>query len=154
LADQACTLLARTLAFSALYSVVIGLYSCIKWARAGNDALMYGSLLLLLGMPLALLVVRSAIRPLPAAANRAMACMSSYAMRLIYHLGGLHSAHVYWPVVVMVFAFLLAGAPRAIVWSLLQALLVFWLIGLERSGAGLPMFELSARDALPSPTSN
>ena len=147
LTDQASVLLARTLAFSALCSVVIGLYSCIKWGRLGNDALMYGSLLLVLGMPLMLLVLRSAVLPLAVAANMALACMASYSMLLIYQLGGLHSAHIYWPAVIIVFAYLLAGARSAMVWSLVQVLFVFWLIRLERSGASLPVFELSPRDA-------
>jgi methyl-accepting chemotaxis protein len=147
LTDQTSILLARTLAFTAMCSVVIGLYSCIKWGRLGNEALMYGSLLLVLGMPLALLVLRSAILPLPVATSIVMACMSSYSMLLIYHLGGLDSAHIYWPVVVIVFAYLLAGSRSAIFWCLVQVLFVFWLIRLERSGASLPVFELSARDA-------
>ncbi len=147
LTDQASILLARTLAFSALCSVVIGLYSCIKWGRLGNDALMYGSLLLVLGMPLMLLVLRSAVLPLAVPANMALASMASYSMLLIYQLGGLHSAHIYWPAVIIVFAYLLAGTRSAMVWSLVQVLFVFWLIRLERSGASLPVFELSPRDA-------
>lgn len=147
LTNQTSTLLARTLAFTALTSVLIGLYSCIKWGRLGNEALMYGSLLLVLGMPLTLLVLRSAILPLAVAANMALACMASYSMLLVYQLGGLHSAHIYWPVVVIVFAYLLAGSRSAIAWSLVQVFFVFWLIHLQRSGASLPMFELSPRDA-------
>jgi methyl-accepting chemotaxis protein len=145
--DQASLLLARTLAFSGLCSVVIGLYSCIKWGRLGNEPLMYGSLLLVLGMPLMLLLLRSALFPLALAANLALACMASYSMILIYQLGGLHSAHIYWPVVIIVFAYLLAGNRSAMFWSLVQAIFVFWLIHLERSGAALPVFELSPRDA-------
>ncbi|HLA32201.1 MAG TPA: methyl-accepting chemotaxis protein [Pseudomonas sp.] len=147
LTDQASILLARTLAFSALCSVVIGLYSCIKWGRLGNDALMYGSLLLVLGMPLMLLTLRSALLPLAVVANMAMACVASYSMILIYQLGGLHSAHIYWPAVIIVFAYLLSGPRSALFWSLVQALFVFWLIRLERTGASLPVFELSPRDA-------
>ncbi len=146
LTDQASILLARTLAFSAICSVVIGLYSCIKWGRLGNDVLMYGSLLLVLGMPLMLLVMRSAVLPLSVAANMALASMASYSMLLIYQLGGLNSAHIYWPAVIIVFAYLLSGTRSAMFWSLVQALFVFWLIRLERTGASLPVFELSPRD--------
>ena len=147
LKDQTSTLLARTLAFTALTSVVIGLYSCIKWGRLGNETLMYGSLLLVLGMPLALAVLRSAIMPLAVATNIALTCMASFSMMMVYQLDGLHSAHIYWPVAVIVFAYLLAGRRSAIFWSLVQVLFVFWLIRLERSGASLPVFELSPRDA-------
>ena len=147
LTDQASILQARTLAFSGLCSLVIGLYSCIKWGRLGNEALAYGSLLLVLGMPLMLFLLRSAWLPVAAVANVALTCMASYSMILIYQLGGLHSAHLYWPAVMIVFAYLMAGPRSAAVWGLLQALFVFWLIRLERSGANLPVFELSPRDA-------
>ena len=53
-------LLSRMLAFFSLCGLTIGLYSGIKWARLGNDALVQGSLLLIIGMPLALLMLRQA----------------------------------------------------------------------------------------------
>ncbi|MDX5372662.1 MAG: methyl-accepting chemotaxis protein [Pseudomonadaceae bacterium] len=141
-------LLSRMLAFFCLCGLLIGLYSGIKWGRLGNDALMQGSFLLIVGMPLAMLVLRNAWLPARATANLAMALISSYAMVLVYHLGGLHSAHIFWPLVVIGFAYLLLGGRSAAFWSLLQLLFVFWLIRLDRSGASLPQFELSPRDAL------
>ncbi len=141
-------LVSRMLAFFCLCGITIGLYSGIKWARLGNDALVQGSLLLILGMPLALLTLRQAWLPARGAANLAMALISSYAMILIYQLGGLHSAHIFWPLVVISFAYLLLGGRSAAFWGLLQLIFVFWLIRLDRSGAALPQFELSPRDAL------
>ncbi|WJN57728.1 methyl-accepting chemotaxis protein [Pseudomonas sp. SO81] len=141
-------LLSRMLAFFSLCGLTIGLYSGIKWARLGNDALVQGSLLLIIGMPLALLMLRQAWLPARAVANFAMALISSYAMILIYQLGGLHSAHIFWPLVVIGFAYLLLGGRSAAFWGLLQLVFVFWLIRLDRSGAALPQFELSARDAM------
>ncbi len=141
-------LVSRMLAFFCLCGITIGLYSGIKWARLGNDALVQGSLLLILGMPLALLMLRQAWLPARGAANFAMALISSYAMILIYQLGGLHSAHIFWPLVVISFAYLLLGGRSAAFWGLLQLIFVFWLIRLDRSGAILPQFELSPRDAL------
>ena len=141
-------LLSRMLAFFSFCGLVIGLYSGIKWGRLGNDALMQGSFLLIIGMPLVLAVLRSGVLPVRGVANLSLALISSYAMVLIYHLGGLHSAHVFWPLVVIGFAYLLLGGRSAAFWSLLQLLFVFWLIRLDRSGVALPTFELSARDAM------
>ncbi len=141
-------LLSRMLAFFCLCGIAIGLYSGIKWGRLGNDALVQGSLLLIIGMPIALLVLRQAWLPARGAANFAMALISSYAMILIYQLGGLHSAHIFWPLVVIGFAYLLLGGRSAAFWGLLQLVFVFWLIRLDRSGATLPQFELSPRDAM------
>ena len=141
-------LLSRMLAFFGLCGLTIGLYSGIKWGRLGNDALVQGSLLLIIGMPLALLMLRQAWLPARAVANFSMALISSYAMILVYQLGGLHSAHIFWPLVVIGFAYLLLGGRSAAFWGLLQLVFVFWLIRLDRSGAALPQFELSARDAM------
>ena len=141
-------LLSRMLAFFAFCGLVIGLYSGIKWGRLGNDALMQGSFLLIIGMPLALLALRNAWLPTRGVANFAMALISSYAMILIYHLGGLHSAHIFWPLVVIGFAYLLLGGRSAAFWALWQMVFVFWLIRLQRSGVELPNFDLSPRDAM------
>ncbi|WP_394558734.1 methyl-accepting chemotaxis protein [Aquipseudomonas alcaligenes] len=146
--DRSDELLSRMLAFFCLCGIAIGLYSGIKWGRLGNEALVQGSLLLIIGMPIALLVLRQAWLPARGAANFAMALISSYAMILIYQLGGLHSAHIFWPLVVIGFAYLLLGGRSAAFWGLLQLIFVFWLIRLDRSGATLPQFELSARDAM------
>jgi methyl-accepting chemotaxis protein len=146
--DRSTQLLYRMLAFFSLCGLAIGLYSGIKWARLGNDALVQGSLLLIIGMPLVLLMVRQAWLPARVVANFSMALISSYAMILIYQLGGLHSAHIFWPLVVISFAYLLLGGRSAAFWGLLQLVFVFWLIRLDRSGAILPQFELSPRDAM------
>ena len=146
--DEALWLQSRTVAFCGLCGVIIGLYSAIKWGRMGNAALAQGAFLLIIGMPLALLMLRQAWLPVQAVANVALACMSSYAMILVYQLGGLQSAHVYWPLAMIVFAYLLAGKRSAMFWSLIQLVFVFWLLRLERSGASLPQFELSPRDAM------
>ncbi|MBB2495830.1 methyl-accepting chemotaxis protein [Aquipseudomonas ullengensis] len=146
--DRSDQLLSHMLAFFSLCGLVIGLYSGIKWGRLGNDALVQGSFLLIIGMPLVLLILRNAWLTARAVGNLSMALISSYAMILIYHLGGLHSAHIYWPLVVIGFAYLLLGGRSAAFWSLLQMLFVLWLIKLDRSGAVLPVFELSPRDAM------
>ena len=140
--------LGRMLSFFCLCGTVIGLYSGIKWGRLGNDALMQGSFLLIIGMPLVLLTVRQAWLPARGVANLAMALISSYAMILIYQLGGVHSAHIFWPLVVIGFGYLLLGGRSAAFWAVIQLLFVFWLIRLDRAGASLPQFELSPRDAM------
>lgn len=140
--------LGRMLSFFCLCGTVIGLYSGIKWGRLGNDALMQGSFLLIIGMPLVMLTVRQAWLPARGVANLAMALISSYAMILIYQLGGVHSAHIFWPLVVIGFGYLLLGGRSAAFWAVIQLLFVFWLIRLDRSGAALPQFELSPRDAM------
>ena len=145
LTEQVAILQARTIAFCGLCSLVIALYSCLKWWRLGNEALALGSLLLLLGMPMVLLAMRSALVPVSVAANGALALACGYSAQLIYQLGGLQSAHIFWPAVLIVLAYLLSGYRSAAFWSVVQVGFLFWLIYQQRSGAQLPQFELSPR---------
>jgi methyl-accepting chemotaxis protein len=146
--DQALRLQSRTLAFFAVCGIVIGLYSALKWGKLGNAALVQGAMLMVVGMPLVLLVLRKAWLPVPVVTNLSLACTNTYSMILIYQLGGIHSPHIFWPVVTIVFSYLLLGGLSALFWSLVQFCYVFWLIYLDRSGAALPVFELSPRDAM------
>src|SRR5690606_31715612 len=148
LEDQALRLQSRTLAFFAVCGIVIGLYSALKWGKLGNFALVQGAMLMVVGMPLVLLFLRKAWLPVPLVTNLSLACSNAYAMILVYQLGGIHSPHIFWPVVTIVFAYLLIGGLSALIWSLVQFCYLFWLIYLDRSGAPLPVFELSPRDEL------
>lgn len=148
LTDQVAALQARTIAFSGLCSILVALYSCLKWWHLGNAALVTGSLVLLLGMPLVLWLMRLSAIPVALAANAALALATTYSTQLIYQLGGLQSAHIYWPVVLIVLAYLLSGFRSAAFWSLVQGAFMAWLIYQQRSGATLPVFELSPRDEM------
>ncbi|MBM7059267.1 hypothetical protein JQX08_00970 [Pseudomonas sp. UL073] len=140
-------LLGRMLALMGVCALLVGLYSGVKWGHLGYGALVRGSFLLIIGMPLALLSLRNAWLPLRGIANLVIGLTSAYAMFLVYHLGGLHSAHILWPVALIGLAYLLIGGVSAAFWTVLQIVFVVWLIVLDRSGASLPQFELSARDA-------
>jgi methyl-accepting chemotaxis protein len=138
---------ARMLAFAALCALVIGIYSCVKWWRLGNDALVLGSAALIVGMPIVLGLLRSALLSVAQVTNIALALAAAYCMQLVYQLGGLNSAHIFWPAVLIVLAFVLSGPRSAMFWSGVQAVYVIWLIHLELSGAVLPVFEFKPGDA-------
>ncbi len=142
-ASSAEQMQARMLAFSALCALAIGIYSCLKWWKLGNAALVTGSAVLIFGMPTALLLLRSAVLSVAAVANLALALATSYCMQLVYQLGGLESAHILWPAVLIVLAYVLSGTRSAAFWSLVQAGYLFWLIRLQLSDATLPVFEFS-----------
>ncbi|WP_373188338.1 methyl-accepting chemotaxis protein [Halopseudomonas sp.] len=148
LKDQVAVLQAKAIAFSGLCSLLVALYSCIKWARLDNEALATGSLVLLLGMPVVLVLMRTASISVSVAANAALALATAYSTQLVYQLGGLQSAHIYWPAVLIMLAYLLSGYRSAAFWSLVQACFIIWLIYQERSGAVMPVFELSPRQEM------
>ncbi len=129
-----------------LISFTVGLYSCLKWGKLGNQALMQGSLVLVIGMPLAIALLRTSLASPRQIVHLIMALSSAYCMWLIYQLGGLHSAHIFWPLVVINMAYLMLGGLGASFWALVQAGFILWLIILDRSGASLPQFPLDARN--------
>ena len=141
-------MLARIIAFSAVISLLIALYSGIKWARLGNDPLVMGSLVLGLGMIGVVVVLRSGRLSLELVGNLALLFFFSYAMQLVYQLGGLHSAHIFWPVVLVVLAYVLVSPRSGAFWAAVSVVFVSWLIWLDRSGAALPVFELSPREEM------
>src|SRR5690554_4692705 len=130
-------MLARIIAFSAVISLLIALYSGIKWARLGNDPLVMGSLVLGLGMIGVVVVLRSGRLSLELVGNLALLFFFSYAMQLVYQLGGLHSAHIFWPVVLVVLAYVLVSPRSGAFWAAVSVIFVSWLIlaGSQRRGA-------------------
>lgn len=141
-------MLARLIAFAASISFLIALYSGIKWGRLGNDALAFGSLTLGIGALIVLAVLRSGRLSLELVGNLMMLCTYSYALQLVYQLGGLQSAHIYWPAVLIVVAYLLVSPRSGLFWATISVLFVIWIIAQERSGATLPVFELSPREEM------
>lgn len=141
-------MLARIIAFSALISFAIALYSGIKWGRLGNEPLVFGSLMLGGGMLLVLAILRSGRLGLETVGNLALLFFYGYTQQLVYQLGGVHSPHIYWPAVVIVLAYVLVSPRSGLFWALVSVVFMIWLIRLERSGAVLPVFELSPRDEM------
>ena len=140
--------LARLIAFSALISLLIALYSGIKWGRLGNEALALGSLTLGIGVLIVLAVLRSGRLSLELVGNLMMLCTYGYVLQLVYQLGGLQSAHIYWPVVLIVIAYLLVSPRSGMFWAVISLLFIVWIIVQQRSGAALPVFELSPREEM------
>ncbi|MFZ2288451.1 MAG: methyl-accepting chemotaxis protein [Halopseudomonas yangmingensis] len=140
--------LARIIVFSAMLSFLIALYSGIKWGRLGNDALATGSLILGVGMLLVLGLMRSGRLGMELIGNITLLFTYSYGLQLVYQLGGLQSPHIYWPAVLIVIAYLLVSPRSGVFWAVISAVFMVWLIRLDRSGAELPVFELSAREQM------
>ena len=139
-------MLARIIVFSSLLSLLIAVYSGIKWGRLGNDALATGSLFLGSGTVVVLLLLRSGRLSLEMISNVYLVFAFSYGLSLVYQLGGLQSAHIYWPAVLIVLAYLLVSPRSGVFWAVISAIFMIWLIRLDRSGAAMPMFELSPKD--------
>jgi methyl-accepting chemotaxis protein len=141
-------LLGRTQVFFSLCAITVGIYSAIKWGNLDHRVLTLGSVSMVVGQAVALALSRSGLVSLLAVGNLVLACSTAYAGTMIYQQGGIHSAHIFWLPATVVFAYLNVGGRSALFWSLLQMLIAIWLIRLDLSGAPLPTFELSERNAV------
>ena len=138
---------ARTLVFFSLCAAVVGLYSAIKWGNLEHEVLTLGSISMVAGLAISLALLRSGWLPLAVVGNLVLLCNTAYATTMIYQQGGIHSAHIFWPAATVVFAYLIVGGRGALCWSLLQLVIMIWLIRLDLSGAAMPVFEVSERTA-------
>lgn len=133
----------KIMAFMCCLIFVIGLYSLIKWSSVGYDALAAWAWLLVIGEPLLLIANKMDRFPRMLIANTQVFLASTYCACLVYYLGGLQSAHFYWPVVLIGLAFTVCDRKWGAFWSAVMFAEVVVFIVLERGGYELPVFELS-----------
>ncbi|MCP5161443.1 MAG: hypothetical protein H6999_07905 [Hahellaceae bacterium] len=130
------------LTFAAL-GFLAGVYSCIKWFKAGVPELGYGSMFLTVGLPIICAFVRLNVLPTLLVANLSVACMAFYTNLLIYHTGGIFSDHIFWILGVMIFAFLLTEAKSGLFWFFVLASFLVYIIYIERHGLPLPDHQMT-----------
>lgn len=123
----------------------IGLYSLIKWYSLGYDELAVWAWVLVAGEPLILLLNKLDKLPRLLISNIQVALASTYCACLIYYLGGLQSAHIFWPVVLIALGFLICNKQWGIFWTCVMFAQVIFFISMERNGVQLPVFELDAK---------
>ncbi|TNC80996.1 MAG: hypothetical protein C9356_11665 [Oleiphilus sp.] len=138
----------KIVAFIAILSCVVGIYSLVKWYATGYYSLAHTSWALVAGQPLVLLLNRSNILPRQLLANISLFLVAFYCMSVIYHLGGLHSAHILWVIGVAVVAFTVTELRWALAWVFAMVCMLFIFIGMERTGYPLPTFDLTEKQRL------
>ncbi|MFE8071964.1 methyl-accepting chemotaxis protein [Marinobacteraceae bacterium S3BR75-40.1] len=136
----------RAIVFFAVFGFLAGVYSGIKWYKAGVDMLALGSFILIVGMPLVIALIKTRTFPPLVTANMSITLMAGYCFTLIYQLGGIHSAHIFWVLGIIVFAYLLTNNRSGMFWFVVMAGFTVTLIVLDRSGYALPVHELSPRE--------
>ena len=141
------TIRARALLFFSLFGCLAGIYSCLKWYKAGVMELAIGSQVLVLGPPLIMLLNRYRMSTPLALANLALACFATYCAILVYQLGGIKSDHILWTVGIIIFAYLLTENRWAMFWAGVQLLYTVFLITAHQKGWKLPVHELDPQQA-------
>jgi methyl-accepting chemotaxis protein len=135
----------RTLAFFTLLGWICAAYSWIKWTKNDVPEIAWGATLLILGVPVLLVLLKHRKLPTVVLANIAILMMAIFAGVVVYQLGAIHSSHIYWPVAIIVFAYLLAGSKSGVVWSVASLVFVSMLIVADRVGFNFPVVELNTK---------
>jgi methyl-accepting chemotaxis protein len=138
----------RTLAFFTLLGWICAVYSWIKWTKNDVPEIVWGSTLLIFGVPVLLFLLKYRKLPPVVLANIAILMMAIFSGVVVYQLGAIHSPHIYWPVAIIVFAYLLAGSKSGAVWSIASFIFISLLIFADRAGFNFPVIELNAKQDL------
>lgn len=141
------TIRVRALLFFSVFGCLAGLYSFLKWYKAGVMELALGSQFLVLGPPLLMLLNRYRTFSPLTLANLAIAFFFSYCGILIYQLGGIKSDHIFWVLGIIIFAYLLTESRWAMFWAVIQLIYTSYLIAAHQNGWELPHHELSPEQA-------
>lgn len=138
----------RFIIFSSTLSFIGGLYGFAKWYSAGYSAFSYWALVLVVGMPLILALIKKQTLPVSILANIVVMLMSIYSISLIYHLGGADSTHIFWLLAVVVFSYILTGHILGCVWFALLTTVTLCFIFAEQLGLTLPTLALTPKQQL------
>jgi methyl-accepting chemotaxis protein len=137
----------KTITFACIMSFLAALYSLIKWSKLGYHDLAVWAWVLVVGVPILAVLNKYKILPLMLMANISVLLMVVYCGSLIYHLEGINSAHIFWVVGVMVFAYLITDNLYGLMWFGLMTAFTFVLVVLDQQGFQLPHFELDVKQA-------
>lgn len=137
----------KIIAFACIMTFLAAFYSLIKWSKLGYDDLAVWAWLLVFGAPVLAMLNKYCVFSLMLLANLSVLLMVIYCTALIYHLEGIHSAHIFWVVGIMVFAYLITDSRYGFMWFSVMTAFTLLLIVLDQNQYPLPHFELDARQA-------
>ena len=137
----------KIIAFACIMTFLAALYSLIKWSKLGYHDLANWAWLLVVGGPILAMLNKYKVLPLMLMANISVSLMVIYCSSLIYHLEGINSAHIFWIVGIMVFAYLITDNFYGFMWFAVMTGFTLMLAVLDQQGYKLPHFELDAKQA-------
>ena len=138
----------RATAFFALFGWLAAIYSAVKWYQNDIAEIAAGAMVLVIGAPLIMLMIRKRIFSSLVIANFTMSIIFMFTFVVMFYLGGINSSHVFWHVGVVVFAYLLTDSKSATAWAILCTLELLLFVTLDYRGYELPMFVLDEKQVL------
>ena len=133
--------------FASIVTFLAGLYSLLKWYKLGYDALASWAWVLVIGVPIIAFLNKYKVLPLMFLANLSVSLMVVYCSSLIYHLEAIHSAHIFWIVGGMVFAYLVTDNRFCLMWFFMMTAFSLFLVAADQAAYEFPHFELNAKQA-------
>jgi len=135
----------KTIAVFLLLGWLLSLYSGIKWFNQNVPEIAYAALIPIIGTPFLALMLKNRQLPTGVLANLAIAFLACFCGVVIYQLGNIHSAHIFWPAIIIMAAYLLPGRSAGAIWTLITFTFVFWLIYASRNGHDFPVHVLTVK---------
>lgn len=137
----------QTVLLLSFIALLVGVYSFAKWSNLGITELKVSSLILIGSLLAASFLIRGGVH-FKVATNAIMFGAAAHSLNMIFQLGGLSSAHIFWPVALIAFAYLFLTPIMASVWTGLVLFFVGSLLAADLNNMPLPQHELPAKAAL------
>ncbi len=131
----------RSLLTLTLVGYAIGLYSLLKWSRLEVTPLSTTSVVFIVILVAASFMIRHG-QHLTLASNLFMCAIALHSSNMVYQLGGIHSAHILWPVAVISFGYLFLTPRNASAWAAVMALFMGGLLLADLQNLALPQHPL------------
>lgn len=122
----------RVILYFNFLAILVMTYSVIKWSKLDFHSLVYSSLFSILILTLSSACVRKKVPPV-IVANLVMFGTYPHGMNMIFSLGGIDSAHIYWMPALVCIAYLLADRKSGLIWFIISFSSVFFIIYCDRS---------------------
>lgn len=134
----------RTLLYFSFFSILVMLYSIIKWSRLDYDILVYSAVFGFIVNVANSVYIKFSPPPI-LAANIFLLGNFPHGVNMIFSLGGLESSHVFWMPALVCIAYLLGDKKTGFFWFLCAFAVTVAVIYVERIEYPLPVFEFSEK---------
>lgn len=138
----------KSIASILLVGWLITIYSYIKWTHHDVSDIATASLIPILGTPFLIYCLKTKLLSLDVLSNLGLSFLFFFSAVVIYNLGAINSAHILWPAVIIMTAYITGGRKSGAVWSFISILFLFWLIYSDRNGYNFPHYVLNPKQTL------
>ena len=133
----------RLILYIAFCASLVGVYSVIKWNAMEFYAIGASAWLVAVGQPICGLLNKLDVLPRLLLAHLSLMTMAVHAINMIFHLGGIHSNHIFWIICIVAFAYMMTDMKGGFFWSAALVGITIVLTVIEHKGIALPSYEMT-----------